>query len=80
MIYSLVTAFGMIIGAVFAVEAVKTLKVNASLLPMALMIAWDGIWIYAMYGYMEKRELAVGIMFGTILKVFYLIKIKLWDV
>ena len=72
-----VLTIGMTVGVQFLREVQKMLGETAkyaSMLFVALMFAWDGIMLYMMTDYATKKELAIGIMLGTLIKCFLLIR------
>ena len=77
MVFSLITAVAMAVGVLFLQQINKTLGnigQGGPFLFIALMFAWDGIFIYMMKSYASKEELAIGIILGTLLKVPTLLK------
>lgn len=78
MLYTLVLAGAMIVGVLFLREVHKSLGnigQGGPFLFMALMFAWDGIFIYMMTSYATNKEIAVGVALGTLLKTLGLLKI-----
>ena len=72
-----VLTIGMVVGVLFLREVQKMLGDSArhgSFLFIALMFAWDGIMLYTVSDYATKKELAIGIMLGTLIKCFILLK------
>ena len=77
MLFSLALAVAMAVGVLFLREMGKALGDLGQAGPflfVALMFAWDGIFIYMMAEYATNQSIAVGIALGTLLKTFTLIK------
>ena len=73
----LIIVLGMTVGLLFLNEVNKHLGnigQSGPFLFMALMFMWDGIIIYTINDYASKKELAIGIMIGTLIKCFLLLK------
>ena len=71
---TLAVIVGMALGVLFLTELRKYLSKEFSLVLVMMMFVWDAIVIYAAHGYAEKEELALGIMIGTLIKCYLLIR------
>ena len=45
---------------------------------VALMFVWDGLFIYMLTDYADKKALAIGIILGTLVKTLLLLKLNIF--
>lgn len=75
MINIILIAGMMSVGVFFLKEAMKILTgIESPYALIGLMFLWDGIVIFTMNDYCSKKELAVGIMIGTLIKCLILLR------
>ena len=81
MLYSLVLVVAMAVGVLFMKEmskAIGDIGQGGPFFYVALMFAWDGIFVYMLTDYTTNKELAVGIMLGTLIKTLLLTKLNIF--